>query len=75
MIYSWSQGGGGVEDAKTRLRLIPLHKRRRDQRLGILMHILAKEEHHFSLSELYNEIITPTYNNYDNEITETWDSS
>ena len=47
----------GVEDAKTRLGLIPLHKERRDQRLRLLMRIFAKEEHHFSLSESYNEIM------------------
>ena len=39
----------GVEDAKTRLGHIPLHKRKRDQRLRFLMRILAKE-HHFALS-------------------------
>ena len=49
---------GGVEDARTRLGLIPLHnKRRRDQRLRLLIRILAKEEHHSSLSESYNEIM------------------
>ena len=48
-----SVGRDGVEDAKTRLGLIPLHKRS-DQRSGLLMHILAKEQHHSSLSELYN---------------------
>ena len=36
----------GVEDAKTRLGLIPLVKGRRDQQLRLLMRILAKEEHH-----------------------------
>ena len=51
------KGRDGVEDAKTRLGLIPLHKRRRDQRLRLLMRILAKEEHHSSLSESYNEIM------------------
>ena len=50
-------GRDGVEDAKTRLGLISLHKRRRDQRLKLLMRILAKEEHHSSLSESYNEIM------------------
>ena len=50
------KGRDGVEDAKTKLGLIPLHKRRRDQRLRPLMRILAKEERHSSLSELYNEI-------------------
>ena len=49
------KGRDGVENAKTRLGLIPLHKRR-DQRLRLLMRILAKEEHH-SLSESYNEIM------------------
>ena len=51
------KGRNGVEDAKTRLGLIPLRKRRRDQRLRLLMRILAKEEHHSSLSESYNEIM------------------
>ena len=41
----------GVEDAKARLGLVPLHKRRRDQRLRLLMRILVKEEHHSSLSK------------------------
>ena len=50
------KGRDGVEDAKTKLGLIPLHKRRRDQRLRLLMRILAKE-HHSSLSESYNEIM------------------
>ena len=39
------KGRDGVEDATTRLGLIPLHKRRRGQRLKLLMRILAKEEH------------------------------
>ena len=48
----------GVEDVKTtRLGLIPLHKRRRNQRLRLLMRILAKEKHHPSLFESYNEIM------------------
>ena len=51
-------GRDGVEDAKTKLGLFPLHKRTRDQRLRLLMHIIAKGKHHSSLSELYNEIIT-----------------
>ena len=68
------KGRDGVEDAKTKLGLIPLHKRR-DQRLRLLMRILAKEEHHTSLSESYNEIIKATFNDYDNEITDTWDPS
>ena len=46
----------GVEDAKTRLGLILLHKRR-DLWLRLLMRILAKEKHHSSLSESYNEIM------------------
>ena len=50
------KGRVNVEDAKTRLGLIPLHKRR-NQRLRLLMRILAKEEHHSSLSESYNEIM------------------
>ena len=50
------KGRDGVEDAKTRLGLIPLHKWR-DQRLRLLMRIPAKEEHHSSLSESYNEIM------------------
>ena len=65
-----------VEHAKTRLGLIPLHKRRRDQRFRLLMRILSKEEHHSSLSESYNEIPNEaTCNDYDNEITDTWDPS
>ena len=56
-VYSWIKGMDGAEDAKTRLRLIPLHKRRRGQRLRLLMRILAKEERHSSLSESYNEIM------------------
>ena len=51
------KGRDGVEDAKTRLGFLPLHKRRRDQRLRLLMCIFAKEEHHSSLSESYNEIM------------------
>ena len=51
------KGRDGVEDANTRLGLIPIHKRRRDQRLRLLMRIIAKEEHHSSLSESYNEIM------------------
>ena len=51
------KGRDGVEDAKTRLGLIPLHTRKRDQRLRLLMRFLAKEEHHSSLSESYNEIM------------------
>ena len=51
-------GRDGVEDAKTKLRLFPLHKRTRDQRLKLLMRIIAKGKQHSSLSELYNEIIT-----------------
>ena len=51
------KGRDGVEDAKTRLGLIPLPKSRRDQWLRFLMHILAKEEHDSSLSESYNEIM------------------
>ena len=51
------KGWDGVEDAKTSLGLVPLHKRRRDQQLSLLMSILAKEEHHSSLSESYNEIM------------------
>ena len=51
------KGRDGVEDAKTRLGLIPLHNRRRDQRLRLLMRILAKEEHCSSLPESYNEIM------------------
>ena len=47
------KGRDGVENANTRLGLIPLHKRR-DLRLRLLMQILAKEEHHSSLSESYN---------------------
>ena len=43
------KGRDGVEDAKTRLGLIPLHERRRDQWLRLLMRILAKKEHHSSL--------------------------
>ena len=43
------KGRDGVEDAKTRLGLILLHKRRRAQRLRLLMRILAKKEHHSSL--------------------------
>ena len=50
------KGRDGVKDAKTRLGLIPLHKRR-NQRLRLLMRIPAKEEHHSSLSESYNEIM------------------
>ena len=46
-----------VENAKTRLELITLHKKRKNQRLRLLMRILAKEEHHSSLSESYNEIM------------------
>ena len=49
------KGRDGVEDAKTKLGLIPLHKRRRDQRLRLLMRILAKEEAHHL--ESYNEIM------------------
>ena len=53
------EGMDGVENVKTttRLGLIPLHKRRRNQRLRLLMRILAKEKHHPSLSESYNEIM------------------
>ena len=47
------KGRDGVEDAKTRLGLTPLHKGKRDQRLRLLMRILAKEKHHCSLSESY----------------------
>ena len=50
-------GWNGVEDAKTKLGLISLNKRRRDQRLRFLMRILAKEEHPSPLSESYNEIM------------------
>ena len=63
------KGRIGVEYAKSRLGLVLLDKRRRDQRLSLLMHNLSKEEHHSSLSESYNE---PTY---DDEITSTWNSS
>ena len=56
----------GVEDAKTRLGLIPLHKIKREQQLRLLMRILAKEEHHSSLSESNNE---PTYD-FGNDITD-----
>ena len=60
-VYSWHQGEGWCRKCqdKTRLGLIPLHKRRRDQRLRLLMRILevAKEEHHSTLSESYNEIM------------------
>ena len=69
------KGRDGVEDATTRLGLIPLHKRRRGQRLKLLMRILAKEEHHSSLSESYNGDNEATCNDYDNEITDTWDPS
>ena len=41
--------------AKSRLGLVPLHKRRRDQQLSLLIRIPFKEEHHSSLSESYNE--------------------
>ena len=51
------KGRDGVQDAKTRLGFIPLHKRRINQRLRLLMHILAREEHHSSLFESYNEIM------------------
>ena len=52
------KGRDGVKNAKTRLGLIPLHKRKKDQRLRLLMRILfAKEEHHSSLSESYDEIM------------------
>ena len=52
------KGRDGVEDAKTRLGLIPLHKRRRDQRLRLLIiRILVKEERHSSLYESDNEIM------------------
>ena len=54
-FISGIKGRDGVEDAKTWLGLIPLHKT--DQRLRLLMRILTKEEHHSSLSELYNEIM------------------
>ena len=50
------KGRDGVEDAKTRLGLISLHKRR-DQQLRLLIRILAKEEYHSSRSESYNEIM------------------
>ena len=46
-----------VENAKTRLELITLHKKRKNKRLRLLMRILAKAEHHSSLSESYNEIM------------------
>ena len=69
------KGRDGVEDAKTGLGAIPLHKRKRDQWLRILMRILAKEEHHSSLSESYNGDNEATCNDYDNEITDTWDPS
>ena len=46
----------GVEDTKTKLELIPLHKRS-DQRLRLWMRIFAKEERQSSLSESYDEIM------------------
>ena len=52
------KGRGGVQDAKSKLRLTPRPKRRRSQRLSLLMFILAWEEHHFSLSQSYNEIMS-----------------
>ena len=48
------KGREGVEDAKSRLGLVPLHKGR-DQRLSLLMPIIAEEEHHSTLSESYND--------------------
>ena len=68
------KGRDGVEDAKIRLGLILLHKKRRDQWLRLLMRILAKKEHHSSLSESYNEIMKQPATT-DNEITDTWDPS
>ena len=56
-FISGIKGRDGVKDAKTRLGLIPLVKGRRDQRLRLLVCILAKEEHHPSLFELYNAIM------------------
>ena len=37
-----------LEDAKSRLRLVPVHKMR-DQWLNILMRILLQGKHHLSL--------------------------
>ena len=70
------KGRDGVEDATTRLELIPLHKRRRGQQLKLLMRILAKEEHHSSLSESYNEIMSlPAMTMKTRSITDMWDPS
>ena len=68
------KGRNGVEDAMTRLGLIPLHKRKRNQRLRLLMRFLAKEKHHSLLSESYKEI-EATCNDYDNKIADMWDPS
>ena len=50
------KGRDGVKNSKTSLGLL-LHKRKRDQWLRLLMRIFAKEEHHSSLFESYNEIM------------------
>ena len=48
-----TKGRDGVIDAETRLGLIPLRQRRRNQWLRLLMRILARKEHHSSLFESY----------------------
>ena len=49
------KGRDGAEDAKTRLGLFALHKKRRDQQLRLLMRILAKEERTPLLTVVWSE--------------------
>lgn len=51
------KGREGVTEARKKLKLHTLEKRRRDQRIKLLMRILVKEEKHSALQSSYEELI------------------
>jgi len=51
------KGRGSSDEARSRLGLTPLQNRRKDLLLSLLMRILAKEEHHPSLSKSYEHLM------------------
>ena len=51
------KGRASVSEAKERLGLEPLEKRRRNQRLALLMRILSEEGRHTALCSAYDNLI------------------
>jgi len=51
------KGRNDLEETKSRLGLAPLHQRRRNQHLALLMNILSKDENHLLLLDSYGELI------------------